>query len=57
MTPSITIGRPFSGWIGRLFAVINRVNAAICAAEGWIGVIKTIHCTPSEQGGVVSDPS
>jgi hypothetical protein len=33
------------------------VNHQICAAESWIGDCITIHFTPSEQGGVVSEPS
>lgn len=37
------MGRPFSGWIGRLFAGITRVNAAICAVDSWIGVVISSH--------------
>jgi hypothetical protein len=33
------------------------LNQLIWAAERWIGDCITIHFTPSEQGGVVSEPS
>jgi hypothetical protein len=57
LTGSVSTGRPFSGCVGRLLSWMMAVNALICAAESWMGVVSTIHRTPSEQGGVVNEPS
>jgi len=57
VTPSVTVTRWCKGCTGRLFPSMSVVNLQICAAERWIGVCITIHLTPSEQGGVVSEPS
>jgi hypothetical protein len=54
---SVTVTRWFKGCTGRLFPLMSAVNLAICSAESWIGAFMTIHFTPSEQGGVVREPS
>lgn len=57
VTPSVTVTRWCKGCTGRLFPSMSVVNLQICAAERWMGDCITIHFTPSEQGGVVSEPS
>jgi len=57
VTASDTVTRWCKGCTGRLFPSMRDVNQLICAAERWIGDCITIHFTPSEQGGVVSEPS
>src|SRR6266850_3946412 len=54
---SVTVTRWCRGCTGRLFPLMSIVNLPICSAESWMGDFITIHFTPSEQGGVVSEPS
>ena len=56
-TASVRIVRPLSFCTGRLLSLMRRVNAATCSLDSSIGVVMTIQLTPSEQGGVVSEPS
>src|SRR5206468_1551395 len=48
--------RLFSGCTGRAFNSKILANDAICFSETSIGVVSTSQRTPSEQGGVVSEP-
>ena len=57
ITASDTVTRWCKGCTGRLFPSMSDVNLQICAAESWMGDCITSHFTPSEQGGVVSEPS
>ena len=54
---SISNSRPFNGCTGRLFLPSAASKAVSPASETSMGVSKTNHWTPSEHGGVVSDPS
>ena len=55
-TGSASTGRALSGCVGRLLSWMIDVKALIWSAESLIGVVMTIQRTPSEQGGVVSEP-
>lgn len=49
--------RAFNGWTGRLLAKpIDLENCSTCAFETVAGLFRTSHQTPSEHGGVVSEP-
>lgn len=49
--------RPCSGWVGRTLFGKMSLKAFTWAAETFTGVLSTIQLTPSEQGGVVSEPA
>ena len=50
--------RAFSGCTGRLFAKPTALlNAAICSFDAVTGLRTTSQVTPSEHGGVVSEPA
>ena len=57
ITASVITARPLSGCVGRLLWRNSSVKARICSADRLIGVLMTIQLTPSEHGGVVSEPS
>ena len=50
------INRPEADWIGRAFIGYSREKMPTCSGEIGTGWRSTIQSTPSEQGGVVSEP-
>ena len=54
---STSTGRPRNAWSGRALWSYTARNIAICSSVTVIGRRNTIHRTPSEQGGVVSEPA
>lgn len=54
---SSTSDRSPSGCTGRLLASTMALKAASYASDISIGVVITFQATPSEQGGVVSEPA
>jgi hypothetical protein len=54
---SVAVTRWCKGCTGRLFPLMIALNVRICSFERWMGDFMTIHFTPSEQGGVVNEPS